>query len=358
MRKICIISSNVFAVGASGLPGYGGLEQIAWECARGLAAMGHQVALVAPDGSSCPGVTIIPSGPAGQWDERMAFGGVPNQRDGYWQQLLQFDAVIDHSWQKWAYQIKAEGALKAPVLGVCHAPINTMFQSGPPPRVPKPCIVCISKDQASHYEALYSPHKARVAYNGIDLDLYKSTGMKRTNRFLFLARFSSIKGPDLAIEACRRAGVGLDLVGDSSITNEPDYLQKVRSMCDGKQIRMIGAVSRGEAVWWMSQAHAFIHPNQRFREPFGLAPVEAQACSLPVVAWNYGAMSETMKNRETALLVEDVEQLAHAVHETANMNITSEMRAACRANAERFSLRNMVRTYSDLVEEAIDTGGW
>jgi hypothetical protein len=41
------VNTPVFAVP---LRGYGGLEIIAWECARGLAALGHEVKLIAADG--------------------------------------------------------------------------------------------------------------------------------------------------------------------------------------------------------------------------------------------------------------------------------------------------------------------
>lgn len=344
--KICVISSTVFAVGPGGLKGYGGLEQIAWQTAGGLAAKGHQVSLVAPDGSSCPGVTVIPTGLAGQHGENHAFAR-------YHAELPKFDAIIDSSWQKWAYVYKAQGGFKAPVLGVCHAPINTMY--GRPPPVEKPCTVCISKDQAAHYEALFSPAQARVCYNGVDMDFYKPMTVRRSSRFLFLARFSTIKGPDLAIDACRQAGVGLDLVGDTSITNEPDFFAQCKEKCDGTQIKMVGPASRGECVHWFSQAHCFIHPNQRFREPFGLAPVEAMACGCPVIAWDYGAMRETVPTfLPVCKLVESFDELVEAVRELGELHRADRDR--CREWASQFSVHNMVNRYEELCQEAIETG--
>lgn len=378
--RICVISSTVFSVP---LRGYGGLEAICWEQARGLAAKGHQVFLVAPDGSECPGVTVIPTGPAGQHTEQQAYGGYPEHKEGdqvlrrahagYWQHLINMDVIIDSSWQKYAYLLKEEGPLKAPILGILHAPVNTMYGCIPP--VEKPCTVCISKDQADHYNALFSPAVARVAYNGIDLDFYKPMGITRSNRFLFLARFSSIKGPDLAIDACRKVGVGLDLIGDTSITNEPEYFQQCKSKCDppdtnygrsaerhqhGK-IFMVGPANRGECVWWFSQAHCMLHPNMRFREPFGLAPVEAMACGLPVIAWDRGAMRETIKDGVTGLLVNSVDQLEQAIKRFVIVPDYKDLkgtREACREWASQFSIQNMVDRYESLCVEAIEGGGW
>jgi len=87
--KIAVISSTVFQVGPGGLQGYGGLEQLAWQQARGLAAKGHVVTLMAPDGSTCPGVTVLPPGPAGQHHEQQAYAK-------YWSVLPEHDVVIDH----------------------------------------------------------------------------------------------------------------------------------------------------------------------------------------------------------------------------------------------------------------------
>ncbi len=107
--KIAIISTTIFPVP---LQGYGGLEAVAWERAKGLAKKGHEVTLFAPDGSTCPGVNVIPFGPAGQIDERMAFAGYPEHKEGeeikrrasrgYWPELLKQDVIIDDSWCKFS----------------------------------------------------------------------------------------------------------------------------------------------------------------------------------------------------------------------------------------------------------------
>jgi len=347
--RVAVISSTVFVCPPSG---YSGLEMLAWQQAKGLATRGHQVALIAPQGSTCPGVEIIPNGPPGGWDEKQAYSQ-------YWGQLLRgWDAVIDNTWQKWSYSLKQEGRLKAPVLSVCHAPINTMFQSLP--LVDKPCFVCISQDQADHFKALFS-REAKVAYNGVDLDFYRPLGIPRTDRFLFLARFSTIKGPDIAIEACKQAGVGLDLVGDTSITNEPEYLEQCKKMCDGKQIRMVGPMSRSECVYWFSQAHCLIHANERFREPFGLSPVEAMACGCPVIAWDHGAMRETVgTDNSTGYLVNSYQDLVGAVRHAAVWDKTclDALRSQCRRRAMLFTEERMITRYEELCSEAIATGGW
>lgn len=349
--KILVISTPIFRFGPLGCSGYSGLEHLAWQTARGLAKLGHSVTLVAPDDSVCPGVSILPVGPEQRVDERTAFWK-------YQGSLGQFDVIIDHSWAKWSYTAKM-GWLEVPVLGVCHAPINTMYQTLPP--IDKPCFVCISGDQASHFQALFG-REARVCYNGVDLDFYKPLNVPRSDRFLFLARFSSIKGADIAIEACKEANVGLDLVGDTTITNEPEFLARIQKMADGKQIRFVGPATRGECVYWFSQAHALLHPNQRFREPFGLAPVEAMACGCPVIAWDYGAMRETVEHGKTGWLPRSLEEYitwvsSFALGEKGLILWKPVDRKECRERAEHFSVEKMVCKYEELCVEALD-GGW
>lgn len=342
--KIVVVSTPVFPLGVSGLQGYGGLEQIAWLCAKGLADKGHQVKLAAPDGSSCPGVEIIPMGQAGHWNEKDCF-------PRYAQHLFDTDVVIDHSWQKHSYLLKQRGQLKAPVMGVCHAPADGMYRSVP---VPKPCFVCISNDQASHLKALLNCD-ARVAYNGVDPQIYHPLGVPRSDHYLFLARFSTIKGPNIAIEMCRQAGASLDLVGDTAITQEPDYFRHCQRMCDGERIRMVGPASRGNTVWWYSQAKALLHPVKLFREPFGLAVVESMLCGCPVIAWNNGACRETIEHGKTGFLVNSEAEMLDLIKSNAVDNIDRDY---CREHAKKFSVEAMCNRYEELTIEALNMGGW
>lgn len=360
--KIGVVSSTVFPVfPPSGTAGYAGLEVLAWQRAEGLAKRGHDVVLFAPTGSRCDHARVFEFGPPRETSEEVAYSR-------YWPELLKLDVICDDSWAKWSYSLKAEGRLKAPVLAWMHAPIPGMMQSPPP--VEKPCIVCISDDQKAHYEALFAPSQARRCWNGVDPEHYKPLGIPRSGRFLFLARFSRIKGASLAIDACLKAGAGLDLIGDTTITNEPDYFEECRSKCDGKQIRMVGPASRGECVWWLSQAHCLLHPNfpalalghPGFREPFGLAPVEALACGCPVLAGDFGALRETVgQSHENGVgwLVRNFEELAFWVKDVANSTAAlvnnSDLRKRCRERAMEFTVEKMIDRVELLCQEAIES---
>ena len=344
--KVAVISSCVFPCPPKG---YAGLEMITWLTAKGLAEKGHEVSLIAPEGSSCPGAEIIPTGIPGQFDEAGAY-------NSYWKYLPTFDCIIDSSWCKYAYLLKQEGRLKAPVLGVMHAPVNTMYQSLP--EVEKPCFVCISQDQCNHFNALFSPVTARVCYNGLDVDFYRPLNIPKTDRFLFLARFSHIKGPRISQQVCIDADVPLDMVGDTSITNEPELLQDCINHADGEKIKIVGGVSRGETVWYFNRARGMLHLTKHFREPFGLAPLECQLTGTPVVAWKYGSIPEIIKDGETGYLVSSEKE---AVEVVKAMKVDPFFKGGsperCREFASQFSTQRMTDRYESLCHEAME-GGW
>lgn len=343
--KICVISSTVLPCLPLDDPnnGYNGLEQVAWSTSAGLARRGHDVVLVAPNGSRpAPGV-MLHGTTQGESEERAY--------SGYWDRLPGFDVVIDHSWQKWAYILKIEGRLNTPVLGVMHAPVHTMYERPPP--VLLPCVVAISKDQAAHVSERWGV-PARVCYNGIDLAYYASNGNARGDRYLFLARISKIKGPHLAVDLARSVRCKLDLVGDDRITGEPELAHRMITLAT-HNIAYHGGVSRARAVEFFSACKALLHPAFAFREPFGLSVVEAQACGSPVIVSDHGALRETVKHGETGFVCATVDKMRELVRADAVSDIRSE---ACRENAERFSLEKMIARYERLCTEAIDTGGW
>lgn len=338
--KICVISTTILPCPPSG---YSGLEMIAYQQAVGLARRGHEVLLVAPNGSALPPGVELHGTTLGE-SEKQAYSG-------YWQRLPDFDVVVDNSWNKWSYILKVEGKLNAPILGVCHAPIHTMYQSAPP--VLFPCLVGISQDQCDAItEHLGVP--SRFAYNGIDLDFYKPTVAERNDRYLFLARMSRIKGPQFAADLARRMRFGLDLVGDDRITGEPELAQRMR-MISVHNIAYHGGVSRERTVEFFSTAKALLHMAKDFREPFGLAPVEAQACGLPVIAFDHGAMRETIQHGKTGFVVKTLDEVEKLIRDDAVSKISA---GACRKNAERFSVKRMIDRYEALAKEAIEGGGW
>ena len=104
---------------------------------------------------------------------------------------------------------------------------------------------------------------------------------------------------------------------------------------------------------YMQRAKAFVFAAE---EDFGIAPVEAQACGTPVVAFGKGGALETIRGLDTdeptgVFFGEQTpESLIAAIElfEKEGQNcITAE---ACRDNALRFSAERFQREFSSFVE--------
>jgi len=94
------------------------------------------------------------------------------------------------------------------------------------------------------------------------------------NGFIFVGRLSLEKGPDLACEAARLAGVELTVVGEG----------EMRAALERRypQVRFVGWKSRSEIGELFGSARALLM-SSRAPEPHSLACVEALRCGLPVI---------------------------------------------------------------------------
>jgi glycosyltransferase involved in cell wall biosynthesis len=90
---------------------------------------------------------------------------------------------------------------------------------------------------------------------------------------LLAARLAPEKGIDVAIEACRLAGIPLVLAGDGP--------ERARLVARGHQVRFAGQVDDAELARLRATAALALAPS-RSAETFGLAAAEAMAAGLPV----------------------------------------------------------------------------
>jgi glycosyltransferase involved in cell wall biosynthesis len=100
---------------------------------------------------------------------------------------------------------------------------------------------------------------------------------------LVASRLAPEKGIDIAIEACRLAGVPLVVAGDGPLANELHGAE------------FVGRVDDAELARLRAQASVAVVPS-RSAETFGLAAAEAMAAGLPVVATRIGALPDLVEH--------------------------------------------------------------
>ena len=102
---------------------------------------------------------------------------------------------------------------------------------------------------------------------------------------LVVARLSAEKGVDVAIDACRKAGIALVVAGDGA------ERRALGERARGGEVHFVGRVEDARLAQLRAGAALALVPS-RSAETFGLAAAEAMAAGLPVAASRVGALPE------------------------------------------------------------------
>jgi glycosyltransferase involved in cell wall biosynthesis len=160
-----------------------------------------------------------------------------------------------------------------------------------------------------------------VSYLGVDLELFKPVEGSRSNYLISVGAIHPRKGFDFLIRSIGKLPLDqrlpLVIIGDSELAGEKEVLEKLASRSEVDLTIRIG-ISDSELIHHYRKARLMLYSPHE--EPFGLAPVEAMACGLPVLAVNEGGVQETVRHQVTGLLVdrdprkfaESLNQLVHS----------------------------------------------
>lgn len=138
----------------------------------------------------------------------------------------------------------------------------------------------------------------------------------------------------------------LVVVGDG-----PDF-DKVKALA-GPNVKILGYQSAEVLKDHMQRAKAFVFAAE---EDFGIAPLEAQACGTPVIAFGKGGALETILGQNhlspTGLFFyeQSVDSIINAVSLFEREFASRVSPHDCRKNAERFSQQHFRMQFKELVE--------
>lgn len=192
-------------------------------------------------------------------------------------------------------------------------------------------IIATCSDEVFELKAMgIATGKISIAPCGVDLDFFSPEGPAsgRTSRYRILSvgRLVPRKGVDLVIRALpylTAAGfddVELLIVGGGGDSNEMQADPEIRRLMDlaaelgvSGQVTLQGQVPRAAMPGIFRSADAVVCAP--WYEPFGIVPLEAMACGVPVVAAAVGGLRDTVVDHATGLHVppRDPEAIASAL---------------------------------------------
>jgi hypothetical protein len=321
----------------------GGAEQVLSRLDVALTAAGHRSLVIACDGSQVAGKLLAVAKTEAPFDVSRIQQARARHRQAIHDALVRWpiDLVHFHGLDFSDYL----PPVGVPVLATLHLPLHCYPPAALAPTRPKTWVHCVSRFQ--HSQCAPHPYLLPPIENGVPP---APAGAHAKRAFaLMLARICPEKGVHLAIEAAKRAGVPLLIAGAlfPYETHQQYFATEVAPRLD-RWRRFIGPVSGARKQRLLAAARCLLMPCL-VDETSSLAAREAIAAGTPVVAFDRGAMSETVEHGKTGLLVRDLDGMAAAIDRCSEISPV-----ICRETAHRrFSLDRMVAEYFATYEQLL-----
>lgn len=287
-------------------PGYGGTQRMVVWLARGLAAAGHRVTLIAGHGSDVPETILVPV--AIEEARRPEFDIRP---------LLppDLDMLLTYA----PLRIKPDGPW-----------LRVLPGNWKPGTRAAPNIIFLSRDHAER-------HGSRsFVYNGLDPDEFRFRRDK-DDYDLFIGRLHATKGYQWAVAGAKRLRRHLVLAGGW----RPSLSRYVRYVGSVGGIRKAELLAGAKALWMPAL----------WDEPFGITLIEALVSGTPVLGTRRGSLPEIV-SPEAGTLGDTLEELIER-----RPSLDSIAPEACRARVQRhFTHHVMAEGYLRMFRHYLATG--
>jgi glycosyltransferase involved in cell wall biosynthesis len=205
------------------------------------------------------------------------------------------------------------------------------------------------------YQAYWGSNGApiRTLYNGVNLEQFcpnpgsgrtrkRALGIEKKRVILYVGRVCQQKGTDLLIEAFRRLrrrlpDVCLVVAGPAEQFGSSRHIDLTRRISEVGGL-YLGPVQEKDLAATYNLCDVFVMPSRSI-EMFGMAALEAQACSKPVVCSQHGGLPEVISPKSGLFFpVGNAEALADSLSQLfQNSDLYRSKTEAARPNAARFA---------------------
>lgn len=183
--------------------------------------------------------------------------------------------------------------------------------------------------------------EADVIYPPVDLSGFQLQPEKE-DYYVAVGRIEPYKRFDLIVDVFNKLDKKLIIVGDGSQLK--DLKKKAAA-----NIEFVGFVEANEVFKYISKARCFIHAGI---EDFGIAPIEAQACGTPVIAFGFGGVLETIVEYKTGLFFKEhsIMSLMNAIKAFEKLSFNPH---EIRLNATKFDQIKFEQAFAAYVDKKI-----
>ncbi len=180
-----------------------------------------------------------------------------------------------------------------------------------------------------------------VIYPPVDLSNFKLEENKE-DYYVAVGRLEPYKRFDIIVKAFNKTNKNIIIIGDGTV------LKDLKNIAN-KNIKFVGFLESKEVFHYISKAKGFVHAGI---EDFGIAPIEAQACGTPVIAYGFGGVLETIIENKTGVFFreENDESLLEAINVFEKIDFCYK---EISKNAERFHKSNFETQINKFISEKI-----
>jgi glycosyltransferase involved in cell wall biosynthesis len=322
---------------------YGGTERIVAYLTDELVAMGHEVTLFA-SGDSVTTARLEAGFPrAMRLDAAVRDHIAPliAMLETVAQRAAEFDIIHLHcDYLGFAALRRTRTPFLATLHGRLDLPeLKLLYRAFPD--VP---VVSISDAQR---QPLPEARYIATIHHGLPVGLLRS-GSGAGGYLAFLGRISPEKAPDRAIRIAAAAGLPLRIAAKVDPVDREYFASEIEPLLAQPHVTYIGEIAEHEKSEFLGNALALIFPIA-WREPFGLAMIEAMACGTPVVAMRNGSVPEIVEEGVTGFVVDD-EAAAAAAARRAHLLDRGRIRCVFE---QRFTASRMAQDYIGIYRRLI-----
>ncbi|HAX85921.1 MAG TPA: glycosyl transferase [Cyanobacteria bacterium UBA11370] len=333
-------------------PGYGGIELVVSHLTDELVRRGHEVTLFASGDSQTLAQLESVAPQALRLDPTVKEPAVYDilQMNRVLEQADDFDIIHFHTG---FFALPFAELIKTPVVHTLHNGFtkdNRKLFS----QYRHHCYISISD---AHRQPDLQLNYVSTVYNGIDPKDYPFYPEPQDPPyFAFLGRMSPEKGPDRAIAIAKQTGWQLKMAGKVDVADREFFEKEVFPQVDGEQIQYLGELTHEQKVKLLGNAKATLFPIN-WNEPFGLVMIESMCTGTPVIAMNFGSVSEVVADGKTGFVCNSLEEMAASIPAAIELN-----RQQCHDFVvQYFSVTQMVdnyeAAYTKLLNEQMSRNG-